>query len=86
MPIRLTTPPTAPPSSPRPGVDGQGDCSETARDFLSVHLPLPLAICDFAALRLEPGYFVKPELRASHSDSRLASCSIPQNIADFRRL
>ncbi|MDR1229368.1 MAG: Rpn family recombination-promoting nuclease/putative transposase [Azoarcus sp.] len=42
---------------------------ETARDFLSIHLPSPLrALCDLGTLRPEPASFVEPELRAAHSD------------------
>ncbi|MDR2032642.1 MAG: Rpn family recombination-promoting nuclease/putative transposase, partial [Azoarcus sp.] len=42
---------------------------ETARDFLSIHLPPSLrAICDLDTLRVAPGSFVEPALRALHSD------------------
>ncbi|CBW76757.1 Hypothetical cytosolic protein (plasmid) [Mycetohabitans rhizoxinica HKI 454] len=42
---------------------------ETARDFLSLHLPTQwLAQCDLDTLRLESGSFVEEDLRAYYSD------------------
>ncbi|MDR2093525.1 MAG: Rpn family recombination-promoting nuclease/putative transposase, partial [Azoarcus sp.] len=42
---------------------------ETARDFLSIHLPPSLrAVCDLDTLRVAPGSFVEPGMHALHSD------------------
>lgn len=42
---------------------------ETARDFMSIHLPAELlAICDLNTLRLESGSFVEEDLRQYFSD------------------
>jgi predicted transposase/invertase (TIGR01784 family) len=42
---------------------------ETARDFLTLHLPASLRqLCDLATLKLESGSFVDEALRATHSD------------------
>ena len=42
---------------------------ETARDFLDIHLPPTVRpVCDLQTLKLEPASFVKPDLRAYHSD------------------
>lgn len=42
---------------------------ETARDFMSIHLPAELlAICDMNTLRLESGSFVEEDLRQYFSD------------------
>jgi conserved hypothetical protein (putative transposase or invertase) len=52
--------------------------TETARDFLEIHLPAPLlSLCDLTTLRLESGSFIDEELRSSHSDV-LWSVSTPQ--------
>ncbi|GGY12380.1 hypothetical protein GCM10011289_14400 [Paludibacterium paludis] len=41
----------------------------TARDFLDIHLPPGLrGLCDLSSLRLEPGCFIEPDLRAFYSD------------------
>ena len=43
--------------------------SETARDFLDIHLPPALRqLCDLSTLHLESGSFVEDNLRASYSD------------------
>ncbi len=42
---------------------------QTARDFMTLHLPPALlAICDLATLRLESGNFVEEDLRSYYSD------------------
>jgi len=42
---------------------------QTARDFMTLHLPPALlAICDLATLRLESGSFVEDDLRSYYSD------------------
>lgn len=42
---------------------------ETARDFLTLHLPAPLRqLCDLSTLKLESGSFIDEALRATHSD------------------
>lgn len=42
---------------------------DTARDFLSIHLPAKLqAICDLQTLKLESGSFIETDLRARYSD------------------
>lgn len=51
---------------------------ETARDFLTLHLPAPLRqLCDLSTLKLESGSFVDETLRATHSDV-LYSVTTPQ--------
>lgn len=43
--------------------------TETARDFLEIHLPPRLlAVCDLSTLQLEAGSFIEPDLRAHYSD------------------
>ncbi|MDR0701596.1 MAG: Rpn family recombination-promoting nuclease/putative transposase, partial [Azoarcus sp.] len=43
--------------------------TDTARDFLDIHLPKPLrALCDLTTLRLESGSFIEPALRNACSD------------------
>lgn len=43
--------------------------TETARDFIQLHLPEKLlALCDLATLKLESGSFVEDDLRAFYSD------------------
>ncbi|MEX3020609.1 Rpn family recombination-promoting nuclease/putative transposase [Kluyvera sp. STS39-E] len=42
---------------------------DTARDFLSIHLPASLkTICDLQTLKLESGSFIESDLRARYSD------------------
>ncbi len=42
---------------------------QTARDFMSLHLPPPLLkICDLTTLKLESGSFVEDDLRPYYSD------------------
>ncbi|WP_312948632.1 Rpn family recombination-promoting nuclease/putative transposase [Superficieibacter sp.] len=42
---------------------------DTARDFMEIHLPPALRqLCDLNTLRLEPGSFIKKDMRAYHSD------------------
>lgn len=46
---------------------------QTARDFMTLHLPPALlAICDLATLRLESGSFVEDDLRFYYSDALFA--------------
>lgn len=42
---------------------------DTARDFLSIHLPVKLReMCDLQTLKLESGSFIETDLRARYSD------------------
>ena len=43
--------------------------TETARDFLDIHLPSSLRqLCDLQTLRLESASFIEEDLRACYSD------------------
>lgn len=57
-------------STPHDAVFKQFLCHpDTARDFLSIHLPAKLqAICNLKTLKLESGSFIETDLRARYSD------------------
>ena len=57
-------------STPHDAVFKQFLCHpDTARDFLSIHLPAKLqALCNLQTLKLESGSFIETDLRARYSD------------------
>lgn len=57
-------------STPHDAVFKQFLCHpDTARDFLSIHLPASLrTLCDLQTLELASGSFIEPNLRARYSD------------------